>query len=79
MTDPDDKLAQLAALAAEIKQDENALSTKREQAEGLILDLLRADVPPMEVAKASPFSDAKQRILARNAGIPPAKKGGRKL
>lgn len=71
-------MGELTALTAEIIEIRDLIAAEKAEAEQLVIELLRAGVPPTVVADASPFSAAKQRILARAAGIPPAKKGGRK-
>lgn len=78
MTDIYAELERLKVKKVRVKEIEEELEREQKETEQIILNLLRAGAAPMEVADASPFSAAKQRILARAAGIPPAKKGGRK-
>lgn len=69
------KLDQLAAITAELKPLEERREALREKASQLAVQLLRAGIPPTEVANHAPFSAAHLRTLARIAGIPPAKRG----
>lgn len=78
MTTNEDDLKHLAALTAEIKELDDQAEARRGQAKELLLKLLRAGVPPVEVEAVSPFSGTTQRNFARIAGIEPAKKGWRK-
>ena len=63
--------------AQRLRRAQSALDTAKEQHIAAVLAALRAGRPPMRVAELSPFTDTRLRQLARDAGIPPAKKGKR--
>lgn len=52
-----------------------ALSKAREEHIAAVVAALKAGKRPTDVASWSPFTPAHLRKLAREAGIPPAKKG----
>lgn len=78
MTDVPETYRRLDAVTAQIKKLDEKRAPLIEEAKQLVVALLKADEPPTEVADHSPFSAAHNRTLARIAGIPPARPGGRK-
>jgi hypothetical protein len=77
MKDLTSKFARLDAITAELGTIEPRRDNLRKEAAELTVALLKAEAPPTEVAKRSPFSAAHVRHLARVAGLPPAPPGGR--
>ena len=63
------------ATAQRLRRAQSALDAAKEQHITAVLAALRAGRPPMGVAGLSPFTDTRLRQIAREAGIPPAKKG----
>lgn len=77
MTDVTEDLKRLDAITAQLKTLDEKREALRDEGAELVVALLKADVPPTEVARRGPFSDAHTRTLARMAGLPPARKGKR--
>ncbi len=65
----------LDAVTARIRRLDQKRAPLLERAKELVIEKLRAGLPPTEVAEHSPYSDAHVRTLARVAGIPPARRG----
>lgn len=65
----------LLDLTAQLSEIDREIAALRARAAELVVELLKADQPPTEIARMSPFSDAHVRTLARVAGIPPARRG----
>lgn len=68
--------AELADDARQYRRGEALRKAASDRARPRAVELLRAHVPPSEVARLSPFTDAYVRRLAREAGIPPARLTG---
>lgn len=64
---------ELAEQARRYRRAQTALDEAGKAAMATALELLRAKVPPTEVAKLSPFTDSYIRKAAREAGIEPAR------
>jgi hypothetical protein len=65
--------AELAELTKRYRRAQAALDEAGKAAMAKALDLLRAKVPPAEVARLSPFTDSYIRKAAREAGLPPVR------
>jgi hypothetical protein len=65
----------LTASARRYKRTDAAHEESRKAATADVIAALRAGMPPTRVADLSPFTATHVRKLAREAGIPPAKKG----
>ena len=65
------------ATAQRVRRAQSGLTAAKEQHIAAVLAALKAGRPPMRVAELSPFTDTHLRQLAREAGIPPARKGKR--
>ena len=65
----------LTASTRRYKRTEAAHDESRKASMADVLAALRAGVPPTRVAELSPFTATHVRKLAREAGIPPARKG----
>lgn len=72
MTDP---RAVLINATKRYRQTEATHTEARQAAIEAVLAALRADVPPTEVERLSPFSGAYIRKIARENQIPPASPG----
>lgn len=70
-----DAYRDLDALTAQIRKLDEKRAPLLERARELVIEKLKAGLPPTEVANHSPYSDAHVRTLARVAGIPPARRG----
>lgn len=77
MTSLTRKFERLDAITAELAPIEDQRTKLREEASKIAVELLKADASPTEVAKRAPFSAAHLRTLARIAGLPPARRGGK--
>lgn len=78
MKDLTSQFTRLDTITAELDSIETQRDKLRKEAADLAVALLKADAPPTEVARRSPFSAAHVRTLARIAGLPPAPRGGGK-
>ena len=67
----------LKASTRRYKRTDTAHEESRKASTADVLAALRAGVPPTRVAALSPFTATHVRKLAREAGIPPARKGKR--
>ena len=65
----------LRASARRYKRTDAAHEESRKAAAADVIAALRAGMPPTRVAELSPFTATRVRQLAREAGVPPAKKG----
>ena len=65
--------AELAEETKRYRRHAAALKASGEAVMTLALDLLRANVPPSEVERLSPFTDSYIRKAAREAGLPPVR------
>lgn len=70
-----DTYKDLDAVTAQIRRLDEKRTPLLERAKELVIEKLKAGLPPKEVADHSPYSDAHVRTLARVAGIPPARRG----
>ncbi len=57
------------------RRTEAAHEESRKASTADVITALKAGVPPTRVAELSPFTATHVRKLARDAGIPPARKG----
>ncbi|MGX6605595.1 hypothetical protein ACWKSP_26205 [Micromonosporaceae bacterium Da 78-11] len=73
--DPKEALAQLADARTRYDRTEAAYENAREQAIAAVVAALRAGAMPTEVVRASRFTDAYVRKIARDHGIAPARPG----
>jgi hypothetical protein len=65
----------LKASTRRYRRTEAAHEESRKASTADVLTALKAGVPPTKVAALSPFTATHVRKLARDAGIPPARKG----
>ena len=65
----------LKASTRRYKRTDVAHEESRKASTADVLAALKAGVPPTRVAALSPFTATHVRKLARDAGIPPARKG----
>lgn len=65
----------LKASTRRYRRTEAAHEESRKASSADVIAALRAGVPPTRVADLSPFTATHVRALAREAGIPPARKG----
>ena len=65
----------LRASTRRYRRTEAAHDESRKASTADVIDALKAGVPPTKVAALSPFTATHVRKLARDAGIPPARKG----
>jgi hypothetical protein len=65
----------LRVSARRYKRTDAAHEESRKAATADVIAALRAGMPPTRVAELSPFTATHVRKLARDAGIPPARKG----
>jgi hypothetical protein len=68
----------LGRASEEYREAEQRFDQARQALVGVVVEALRAGVPPTEVVELSPFSPAYVRVIAREHGIPPARGGPRK-
>lgn len=73
---PDSILKALLGARKRFEQAERALEKARSEVKDLAIEALKAGAAPTEVAERSPYTAAHLRQIAREAGIPPAKKRG---
>lgn len=78
MAEAKELLANLDASTRRYRKTEAAHEQARAEVLANALDALRAGVRPTDVVEHSPFTAAYIRKLARDNGIEPAKKGGKK-
>lgn len=78
MDDVEQALAALDKTTRDYRRTEKAHEASREAAVQAVVTALRAGARPTDVTDRSPFSPAHVRNLAREHGIQPARKGGRK-
>jgi len=71
----DDHEEALRASTRRYRRTEAAHKESREASTADVLAALRAGMPPTKAAGLSPFTATHVRKLARDAGIPPARKG----
>ncbi len=63
----------MTALTKRYRRAQADLDDAGKAAMAKALEMLRADIPPTEVARLSPFTDSYIRKAAREAGIGPAR------
>jgi hypothetical protein len=72
----DDIRAHLRAAGDEYYAAKGAMDNARDALNPLIVEALKAGVPPSEVQSLSHLSHATIRTIRRAAGLPPAQRGG---
>ena len=65
----------LRASTRRYRRTEAAHDESRKASTADVIAALKAGMPPTKVAELSPFTATHVRALAREAGIPPARKG----